>query len=164
MSGDTVSYLPLGAPHMRDALAMLREYYAMEGLVFDEPIIISRLEYMVANPRLGRGWIVKSGDAIAGYMAVTFAFSLEHGRHAIMDEFYLHEAYRGQGLGRDVFRFVESQMLKVGVSSIHVDVERANGRAQQFWLSLGFRKYDRFPMFKLVDSSAEGADLTKGVP
>lgn len=103
----------------------------MEGLVFDEPIIVSRLEYMVANPRLGRGWIVKSGDAIAGYMAVTFAFSLEHGRHAIMDEFYLHEAYRGQGLGRNVFRFVESQMLKVGVSSIHVDVERANGRAQQ---------------------------------
>lgn len=162
MSGDSISYVSLDSQHMRDALAMLREYYTMEGLVFDEPIIISRLEYMVANPRLGRGWIVKSGDAIAGYVAVTFAFSLEHGRHAIMDEFYLHEAYRGQGLGRSVFSFVEAQMLKVGVSSIHVDVERVNGRAQQFWLSMGFRKYDRFPMFKIVDSSAEDLNPAKG--
>jgi len=116
---------------------------------FDEAAIWATLEELVANPSLGRAWLIYNNDTPIGYVVLTFGFSLEsHGRDGILDEIYIAPAYRSQGIGTQVMTSVEAEARQLGLKKLYLEVERNNHRARTLYQKLGFEDFDRYLLNK----------------
>jgi ribosomal protein S18 acetylase RimI-like enzyme len=130
-------------------LELMREYYAFDHLAFDEPRARAAAARLLGDGSLGRAWIIERGGAAVGYMVLMFGFSLEfHGRDAFLDELYVREAHRGEGVGGAAIAHLEAACREHGVAALHLEVERANNRAQAVYRKLGFRDHDRYLLTK----------------
>ncbi|HVR96304.1 MAG TPA: GNAT family N-acetyltransferase, partial [Thermoanaerobaculia bacterium] len=90
-------------------LELMQEFYIIEHLPYDEQVACRALKELWSHTHLGRIYLIHSEGKAAGYLVITFGFSLEfHGRDAMVDELYLREAFRGRGLGRESLELVEA--------------------------------------------------------
>jgi GNAT superfamily N-acetyltransferase len=137
--------LRLAEPDDADRVfSFLREFSAGQGYAFHEEKARRVLEELLADPGLGRVWLILAGAEAVGYAALAFGFSLEHGgRDAILDELFLAPHARGRGLGRAALEAVLSEAERLGLCAVHLEVERANPRAGRLYRSLGFTGNDR---------------------
>jgi len=133
-------------------LPMMRAYYGEEGYPFDPERARAALLGLVADPGLGEAWLALERDAPVGYVVVCFGWSLEHqGRDAFVDELFVEAAARGRGVGRRLMDLAIERCRAGAVRSLHLEVERANTKAQALYASLGFRGTDRVLMSKRLD-------------
>lgn len=146
------------APEDEDALLeMMREFYAHEGLYFDEARARGALSPLLADERFGRAWVVRVDGEAAGYVVLTLGYSLEFGgRDAFLDELYLRERFRGSGLGRRAIETAVQACRALGVAALHLEVERANTGAQGVYRRMGFHDHDRYLMTRWVAEPAPG--------
>jgi ribosomal protein S18 acetylase RimI-like enzyme len=94
---------------------------------------------------LGKVWLIQPADVAVGYVAVCFGYSIEfQGRDAFVDEFFLIESARGQGIGRQALTFVRAAVADMGIVALHLEVARSNTRARRFYETLGFTARDRY--------------------
>jgi ribosomal protein S18 acetylase RimI-like enzyme len=132
-------------------IALMRAYYAFDGLVFDEPAARGTVNRLLADPTCGRVYLIRVDGAVAGYAVLVLGFSVEfHGRDAFVDELYLREAYRGRGLGPRVLAFLEDVCRSLEVRALHLEVERHNTAAQSVYRRVGFVDHDRYLMTKRI--------------
>ena len=67
-------------------MEFMRQFYAIDQYPLDEQAARTALEKIVADPSLGRVWLINHEDEAIGYIVVTFGYSLEyHGRDAFID-------------------------------------------------------------------------------
>ena len=119
---------------------------------FDTALVRTALAQFLAQPSLGRAWLVDDGTTPIGYVVLTFGFSLEsQGQDGIIDEIYLAANYRGQGIGTQLLEFVETEARQSGLKKLYLEVERANTRAQKFYEQHGFEDHHRYLMSKRLD-------------
>jgi GNAT superfamily N-acetyltransferase len=129
----------------------IREFYEFEHLKFDESIVRTALAKILDDDSLGRVWLIQHGDEAIGYAVLTFGYSLEfRGRDAFIDELYIRESYRGQGVGMSVIQFIESVCPSLGIQALHLEVERKNTAAQNLYRKVGFKDHDRYLMTKWI--------------
>lgn len=137
-------FIPTGPVHASLLLTLVQEFYAIEGIPYDEPAIRRTLEEFWAHPDLGRIELVEVDGEPAGYMILTFCPSLEfHGRFGLVDELYVREGFRGQGLGTAALRRAEAIGRAEGLEALRLEVARTNTRAQQLYRGAGFRDQGR---------------------
>ena len=74
-----------------------------------------------------------------------------HGRGAWVDELYVREAWRGQGLGRASLAFAEELGRRAGIKALRLEVDRGNARAQRLYRAAGFQDHDRFLLTKWLE-------------
>lgn len=87
----------------------IREDYDFDGHCFNESIVRTTLAKILKNPTLGRVWLIQQDGKAIGYIVLTFGYSLEYrGRDAFIDEFYIRESDRKQGIGSKVIQFIEN--------------------------------------------------------
>lgn len=130
---------------------MVRAYYAEDGHVFDEVLQPRALAALAGGEPLGRGWLVRQGEQVVGYVVLTWAFSVEAGgREGCIDELYLVPQVRHRGLGRRVLDLVEAEARRRGVRRLFLEVERDN-RAIGLYRRAGFVDHERFLMSKRLD-------------
>ena len=130
-------------------ITFIREYYAYDKHPFDEAALRPALEALVREPAFGRVWLIYAGDQAIGYVALTLGYSLEYlGRDAFVDELYVRESHRGQGVGTRALAFVEDICRQLGVRALHLEVERENTRAYHVYQKSGFRDQQRYLMTK----------------
>ena len=111
----------------------------------DTPRIESGLQKFIGHPEYGEVWLICDNDTAVGYMVLTWGFSLEFGgRDAFLDEFYIKETHRGQGIGKQALTFAEGQCHLQEIQAIHLEVETDNVGAQEFYKRLGFEQRDRY--------------------
>jgi len=147
-----VNFAASGPADENILIALMREFYAVEHLAFDEAVTRVALRQMLRDDALGAVYSIRSGEDVAGYVVLTFGFSLEfHGRDALVDELYLREEFRGKGLGRAVLEFVEGVCRAEGIKAVHLEVDRVNTRAQEVYRAAGYRDHDRYLLTKWVD-------------
>jgi ribosomal protein S18 acetylase RimI-like enzyme len=138
-----------GASDTDELVELMREFYAFEYLAFDERAARGALRQLVGDGRFGVIHLIRVGAETAGYLVVTFGFSLEfHGRDAFVDELYLRENFRGRGIGRASIEFAAELCRGEGIAALHLEVERANARAQALYRRAGFRDHDRYLLTK----------------
>ena len=129
----------------------IREFYEFEHLKFDESIVRTALAKILDDDSLGRVWLIQHGDEAIGYVVLTFGYSLEfRGRDAFIDELYIRESYRGQGVGMSVIQFIESVCPSLGIQALHLEVERKNTAAQNLYRKVGFKDHNRYLMTKWI--------------
>lgn len=138
-------------------LTQMEEFYAGERIAFDHQHAGVGLTELVQNRKLGQAHIVLADGRPAGYCIVTFGFSLEfRGRFALLDELYIREDCRGEGLGGRCLTIVENLCRSEGIAALRLEVESANDRAREFYRRVGFREHDRRLMTKWIGMT-EGA-------
>lgn len=130
-------------------LPMMADFYLHEGLVFDEMVARRALLGLLKNEAHGQAFLIEADGALAGYTILTFGYSLEFGGvDAFVDELYLQAAYRAQGVGKAALEFLVEVCATLGIHALHLEVERANTRAQAVYRQFGFVDHDRYLLTK----------------
>ena len=136
-----MSYRIVSPPEAPALAELMRAYYAFDGHDFDEPRVRCTLADFLNSPDHGRAWFIEADGVVAGYMVICFGYSLSFGgRDAFVDEIYLHEPFRGRGLGRDALTFMIAEAERLGIKALHLEVNEHNVPAQRLYSSLGFQR------------------------
>ncbi len=134
-------------------MPLVREFYAHERLLLNEARYLELAQMLVAKPDLGRLVVVEESGGLIGYAVIGFGFSLEFaGRDALLDEFYLREAYRGRGFGTKVVEAIEEICRAQGISAFHLEADYVTARVHEYYTRLGFRDHERHLMTKWLRS------------
>jgi ribosomal protein S18 acetylase RimI-like enzyme len=140
---------PLNESNVRDLLTLMSELYSHQHMKFDEDVATSAVRALLGDGSLGRIYLIYSGDTLAGYFALTFCFSLEfHGRFGLLDELYVRERCRGQGLGRRAEALATTICKDEGLSALRLEVGKDNTAAESLYSRLGFNVEARKLMTK----------------
>ena len=132
---------------------LMQEFYQLDSidLVFDEWIARNALETLLQNSHLGYVWLIQLDNLLIGYVVLTFGYSLEYrGRDSIIDELYIREDYRGQGIGTKTLEFLRETCASLGIQALHLEVGRDNSKAQLFYRRMGFEDHDRYLMTQWI--------------
>jgi ribosomal protein S18 acetylase RimI-like enzyme len=133
------NFVPLSAAGIPSALALREQLYLHEDLVCEPGDAPRLLQELLDNPQFGSLWLFKILGETAGYLLLTFCYSLEfHGRFALLDEFYVAERWRGQEIGSAALDFAERECRARGLHALRLEVMHANSRALNLYLRRGF--------------------------
>jgi ribosomal protein S18 acetylase RimI-like enzyme len=138
------TYRPVLASDESEFLAMMQNFYAIDGYPIDLDRSRELLSEFITNPNLGRAWMIEYDGSAVGYVILSFMFSFEFkGRLAFLDELYLSDGARGKGIGRQTIEFVKQEARKLDVKVLYLEVEHHNALAQKLYLSAGFEIHNR---------------------
>jgi ribosomal protein S18 acetylase RimI-like enzyme len=133
-------------------LALHRDFFAEDGYAFRKEESRANLSLLLEDQSLGRVFVLEDEGMVAGYLVLTFGFSLEfHGRNAMVDELYIAPEHRGQGLGTKALAAAEAACRELGIRAVHLVVERYKTEAQALYRRIGFVPYDRVIMSKNIE-------------
>ncbi|MDB5033777.1 MAG: acetyltransferase [Chlorobi bacterium] len=128
-------------------VAMMREYYLYDNLVFDEDVARNAASMLLEDESLGGIWLIRLDGVEVGYAVLAYSFSLEfHGRQAFVDELYVREAHRGRSIGTATLDFLAVFCGSRGIRALRLEVERENKPAQGLYRKIGFEQHDRYLM------------------
>jgi len=129
------------------ARELMTEFYAHEGLAFDEARTMGAFRTLAGDPNLGRMWIFRVDGEAVGYLAMTVCYSLEFaGRCAVVDELYVREAHRGRGIATRALELAAGACRELDVSALRLEVDVGNARAMALYRRLGFALQERYMM------------------
>jgi ribosomal protein S18 acetylase RimI-like enzyme len=132
-------------------LDLQERFYGAEGYPYDRAEKERAMRQLAGNPAFGRLFAIDDGERFHGYLVLTFGFSLEFGgRDAFVDELYIDEPARGQGLGTEALRVAEEACREAGISALHLEVEHTNLRARALYERSGYYAHERHLMTKRV--------------
>jgi ribosomal protein S18 acetylase RimI-like enzyme len=145
-----VSFREATAADVADLLRMMKRLALQEpALPFNERVVAQTWEQFFSNAEFGRAWVLHVGSEVAGYVILTLGYSFEYrGREAFVDELYVEEKFRGAGVGRRAMEFVEARARELGVSAVHLEVDRGNDPALGLYRRTGYVDHDRYLMTK----------------
>lgn len=124
---------------------MVKEFYALEKIDFDETRVKSALAQFIDDPAFGRAWLIYADEELAGYVIFTFGFCLEFGgRDAFIDEIYLKPEYRKQGIGQKAIDFLVEFGKMEGMKMILLEVDHDNSGAQEVYRKKGFVPREKY--------------------
>jgi ribosomal protein S18 acetylase RimI-like enzyme len=140
-----------GAGDEPELLVLMEEFYRHERLSFDPARAREGVRGLRADPALGRVWLLRVGAEAVGYLALTVCWSLEFaGRFALVDELFLREQWRGQGLGARALELAVEGCRELGVAAVRLEVDVANPRAIALYRRLGFELQERYLMSRWI--------------
>jgi ribosomal protein S18 acetylase RimI-like enzyme len=141
-----------------ELLRMMRALAAQEPgkIEFDAAAAQVALRMLLAQPELGRTWLICDGPSAVGYVVLTLGFSFEfRGRDAFIDELYIAPAYRRKGLGRMAMEFAQKRAGELGVNALHLEVDHGNDAAMELYRGLGYADHARYLMTKWLTKERE---------
>ena len=128
-------------------LTLMQEFYEIEHLQYNYEIIRHCLEEIFNNDKLAIVWLICADGEAVGYVVLTFGYSIEfHGRDALVDELYIREGYRAQGVGTKTLKFVETFCQSLGIKALHLVVAYENTKAKSVYQKAGFMEHERYIM------------------
>lgn len=131
--------------HIEVLLPFVAEYHAFEGIHMPDAARRAAVAPLLADDRLGSVWAISEDQRWIGYVALTWGYSIEmRGRDAFVDELFIREPHRGRGTGTRVLEEIKAHAAALGVTALHLEVDRGNSVARRFYAELGFESRDRF--------------------
>ncbi|MBN2668813.1 MAG: GNAT family N-acetyltransferase [Bacteroidales bacterium] len=130
--------------HISSLLQMMEAFYSIDGYAFDNQLTKNNLRLLVDDSNLGKAFLVQANQSIVGYFLITYGFSFEYGgRTALVDEIYIKEEFRHQGLGKQIMEYIETQTKKEQIKLLQLEVEPRNTNAEMLYLNYGFTQNKR---------------------
>lgn len=142
-----IDIVPAVAADLETIIRLMHELYIYDRSELDEPKARQALVASLGDPTWARIWLVQAGLQTAGYVVLTFGFSMEYGgRDAIIDEFFLRPTYRRRGFGSQVVDFLKDFCRSEGIRALHLEVFDHNQAAYEFYRRHGFRERNSWLM------------------
>jgi GNAT superfamily N-acetyltransferase len=149
-----IRFEPARPEHADIFIAMMRALERADPGVtpFDEQRRRAIFDQFVRDSPYGRAWLIVEGEHPVGYVVLTVSFSFEYrGCDAYIDELYIAEEHRGQGIGRRAMEFVETVARELGVNAMHLEVSRDNEAALELYRHIGYVDHGRYLMTKWLE-------------
>lgn len=131
-------------------LTLTKEFYQIEQLTYNVEVLNKCFDEIFTNDSLATIWIIYAEQEPAGYLVLivlTYGYSLDFkGRDALIDEFYIRETDRGQGIGKQRLGFVQTTCQSLGIKAVHLEVSQENTRAKTIYQKAGFVDHERYLM------------------
>ncbi len=121
-----------------DVLDMMRTFYASPAVFTggSEEIFTRDVEQCLQNNPYLEGYIFADKEDIRGYAMIAKSFSTEFGKPCIwIEDLYIKDAYRGQGIGRAFMEFITN---KYADCIFRLEVEEENEPAVKLYRKQGF--------------------------
>lgn len=135
--GDVSKLIPLVAAYW--------EFEEIHG--FDAEAVGLQLQRLLADPRLGAGWVAFEEDKPIGYLLAVYVFSLEFmGITAEVDELFVLPTGRTNGAGSALLAAAESEFSKVGCTNISLQLSCENDAARRFYRRHGFSDRSKYQL------------------
>ncbi len=130
---------------------LVAAFHRHEGVNVAAQARRASIEALLAMPAQGRILLVQHRDVeIVGYAVLAFGFSLEFGgRDAFLDELFIADDYRGQGIGSAALTAVCAWARQEGLCALHLEVERNNMAAKALYLKSGFEDRSHYNLMSL---------------
>ncbi len=130
----------------------MREFHKFDhSEPFDETPAQAAMEKVVADKAVGRVWLILEGEDIIGYMVLTLSYRLEYrGYYAFLDELYIREDMRSQGIGTKAIAFLEQSCQDLNAVALQLEVKSNNPAAVALYEKLGFECQDREVFLKPI--------------
>ena len=163
-----VTLIPARSPDRDGVLALMSQLYEHEGIEFVADRAGEALDRLLAQPDWGMVFFIQplpepdsaippdsttinatttgitTRPPIAGYGVLAYLYSLEFGGMvALLDELWISEAWRGQGLGRATMGAIEQCCRDRDLVALRLEVSKTNAVARSLYQSLGFQDLDR---------------------
>ncbi len=145
---ETTFYL-IGENEKEEYFDMSREFYC-SGAVGSNITDEGREKFFkeILSGELVKGYFIRHGNVTAGYAICALSASQEGcGRILWLDELFIKPEFRGKGLGRKFFEFLERGD---GYDFIRLEVEPDNERALKLYRSLGYKQVNYLPLYKKI--------------
>lgn len=132
-------------------IAASKAFYASAAVAHDVPASyhLTTFEELMNSEVYQSGYILAVDGVSAGYALVSKTFSREAGGTVWwLEELYILPEYRGKGLGRSYFDFIEKVAAENGVRRLRLEVEPDNTRAAKLYSALGYKPLNYSQMLK----------------
>ena len=128
---------------------MMKTFYTSPAVLTDgsEEIYNADIDNCVNDSPYLEGYIFEDNDIVLGYAMVAKSFSTEFGKPCIwIEDLYLKEGYRGNGIGSRFFKYIEK---KYPGSIFRLEAEEDNEIAIHVYKKAGFDVLPYVEMKKL---------------
>lgn len=147
-------------------LALARNFHREDGHPLTPGAEAALLRIIAGEEPLARVWMVRDATGTpSGYLILILGYSVEYeGRDGFVDDLYLAPALRGRGVGRRLLAFALEQAERLGIRTLHLEVEPDNPVAQTLYRSAGFEETGRRLMRKRVpEGDVHGRQRVSGM-
>lgn len=140
-----ISFATASLQDLDHIVSLVAAYHAFERITQPDDLRRQAVRHLLENPSLGEIKLILSDGALAGYIAICFGYSIEFaGRDAFIDEFFVTEELRGQGIGGRIIQQVWDDLARHGVVALHLEVDNENLGAQRFYGRHGFEARSKY--------------------
>ena len=125
-------------------VALMAAFYAESDFPLPADAAARAFEQLLADPRLGRVWILERDGEPAGHVVLTVGYSMEFGGlRGFVDDLFVLREHRGHGLGAAALAEVRRTCLDLGVRALAVEVGPENDVARRLYQRAGFEDSGR---------------------
>lgn len=135
----------------QEFLSMANAFYASDAVLHPIPAQYHERTFNEAiNSKIYlRILIMEYEGKIAGYSTLSKQFSTEAGGFCMwMEDIYVKPEFRGKGLGKELFSYVEENFKYL--CRIRLEVEEENTRAVKLYKAMGFEVLPYMQMVKEI--------------
>ncbi len=138
---------PMTEADRKEVMDMMRVFYASPAVHTNgsDEIFAADIENCIGGSPYLEGYVFEENE-IVGYAMIAKSFSTEFGKPCMwIEDIYIREAYRGQGIGQEFLKFV-SEKYKDAV--IRLEVEEENTHAVHVYRKNGFEALPYQEMYR----------------
>ncbi len=133
---------PNDAPRLLALIAKFHDEYGIDRT--DEQREAALVPLLEGSP-LGAAWLFGPAKAPTGYVIITFSWSMEMGgMDAFVDELFIRPSVRKRGIASEVLSAISTSLKDVGVTALHLEVDREDAATQRLYTRAHFKLRERF--------------------
>ena len=153
-----IELIEAGPEHADRIDQLVAAFHLHEGVSVTDHARRTSIDNLLAMPAQGRILLVQHRDAkIVGYAVLAFGFSLEFGgRDAFLDELFIADTFRGQGIGSAALAAVCAWARQELLCALHLEVERDNKAAKTLYTQSGFEDRSHYNLMSLHIANVRG--------
>ncbi|WP_395320397.1 GNAT family N-acetyltransferase [Fructilactobacillus frigidiflavus] len=104
-------------------------------------------------------WVIKVNHQIAGWVSLAAFHERAAYRKTVEISIYFDQQFQHQGLGQQALTFVETQVKRLGVTTIVALIFAHNQPSQGLFLKNGFEKWAHLPDVAELDEQSASVDI-----
>ena len=117
----------------------MRDFSLEVSAPLSDSHISDALEPLLADPSIGDVWVVE-GEMLIGYLVITWGWGIESGgREALIDEIYVANERRGQGLATALVEMALEKAKSLNTKAVFLETESDNPQSRLLYERLGFK-------------------------
>jgi GNAT superfamily N-acetyltransferase len=123
---------------------LMAAFYDEGGYPLPRAAATRAFQSLLADPALGHVWIIERDGVAVGHIVLTLGFSMEYGGlRGFVDDFFVRQEHRNQGLGAFALTTVRQACQQLGVRGLLVETGSEGHPARRLYERAGFTQNGR---------------------